>query len=92
MSAAEPQTLLQRARAGDGDALGTLLDRFRPYARLLVRSLRRGRVPGRLDDSDLIQDAFLEADRSIGRFEGASLPEFIGWLRAVVLRCPATRW
>jgi RNA polymerase sigma-70 factor (ECF subfamily) len=86
MAAGEPQALLERARAGDGDALGALLDGFRPYARLLVRSLRRGRVPGRVDDSDLIQDAFLEAHRSFARFEGRSLAEFTSWLRAVVLR------
>ena len=64
MSADEQQAVLDRARAGDGDALGQLLDGCRSYIRLLVRSMRRGRVPGRLDDSDLIQDALVEAHRS----------------------------
>jgi RNA polymerase sigma-70 factor (ECF subfamily) len=86
MTADEQQTALDRARAGDREALGRLLDSYRPYVRLLVRSLRRGRVPGRLDDSDLIQDALLAVHRSFDGFHGGTVAEFTAWLRAVVLR------
>src|SRR5437763_16427152 len=86
MTPEDQQRALDLARAGDGPALGRLLDSFRPYVRLVVRSVRRGRVPARLDDSDLIQDAMTEAHRAFGRFAGAGLPEFVAWLRAVALR------
>jgi RNA polymerase sigma-70 factor (ECF subfamily) len=86
MTADEQQAALDLARAGDSDALGRLLDGSRSYIRLLVRSLRRGRVPGRLDDSDLIQDALVEAHRSFARFHGTTVAEFTAWLRAVVVR------
>jgi RNA polymerase sigma-70 factor (ECF subfamily) len=89
MTADEQQAALDRARAGDRDALGRLLDGCRPYVRLLVRSVRRGRVPGRLDDSDLIQDALLAAHHSFDGFRGASVTEFTAWLRGVVLRAAA---
>jgi RNA polymerase sigma-70 factor, ECF subfamily len=86
MTAAEYQAALERARAGDGEALGRLLEGLRPYLRFVVRALRRGRVAGRLDDSDLIQDALLESQRCFGRFQGQSVNELAGWLRAIAVR------
>jgi RNA polymerase sigma-70 factor, ECF subfamily len=86
MLADEQQAALNGALGGDTLALGRLLDGYRPYVRLLVRSVRHGRVPARLDDSDLIQDALLEVHRTFGRFHGTSKVEFTAWLRAVVIR------
>ncbi len=85
MTESEQQAALTRACQGDRQALGDLLDSLRPYVRVLVRGLRRGRAPGRLDDSDLIQDAMLEAHRSFARFTGTTLAELRAWLRSVVL-------
>jgi hypothetical protein len=67
------QAALDRARAGSTEALGELLGNLRPYVRLLVRTQRRGQLPARLDDSDLIQDALLEAHRSFAAFEGRTV-------------------
>jgi RNA polymerase sigma-70 factor (ECF subfamily) len=78
--------LLRRARDGDRAALGELLDGFRPYAVLLVRGLVGGRLQARMDHSDLVQDALLEAHRAFGGFRGGSPGELAAWLRAVVLR------
>jgi RNA polymerase sigma-70 factor (ECF subfamily) len=82
----DKQAALDRARAGSSEALGELLGHLRPYVRLLARTLRRGRVPARLDDSDLIQDALLEAHRGFAAFQGRTVGEFMAWLRTVVLR------
>jgi RNA polymerase sigma-70 factor (ECF subfamily) len=86
MNAGEQQAALERARQGDTQALGALLDSFRPYVRYLVRALGGERVQARLDESDLIQDAFLEAHRDFAQFRGGTVAELTAWLRQIVLR------
>jgi len=86
MTAAEQQDALERARQGNAQALGELLHSLRPYVRVLVHSVHRGQVRSRLDDSDLIQDALVEAQRSFARFEGTTVAELLAWLRPLILR------
>jgi RNA polymerase sigma-70 factor (ECF subfamily) len=86
METGPPDALLGAAKGGDPTALGSLLQGMRPYVKVLTRAAHRGCLTGRLDESDLVQDAMLEVTRSFDRFEGASVPEFIGWLRRVVSR------
>src|SRR5947208_10637360 len=86
MSDDEQQAALAQALRGDAAALGALLASLRPYVRILVRAVRQGRVPSRLDDSDLIQDALVEAHRNFAQFRGSTVAELIAWLRPVVLR------
>jgi RNA polymerase sigma-70 factor (ECF subfamily) len=86
MNAHERHECLDRARRGDTAALGALLESYSPYIRVLVRSLSTSRLQARLDESDLIQDAVLEAHRQFGRFRGSTPAELTAWLRQVVLR------
>jgi RNA polymerase sigma-70 factor, ECF subfamily len=86
MNAGEQQAALARARLGDRDALGQLLESFRPYVRYLVRALGGERLRPRLGESDLIQDALLEAHRSFAQFRGSTVAELTGWLRRIVVR------
>jgi RNA polymerase sigma-70 factor (ECF subfamily) len=80
----EPEQLLELAKAGNGPALGQLLERYRAYLNLLVR-LQVGRgLQMKLDSDDVIQEAFLEAHQGIGRFRGGSEREFLAWLRQIV--------
>ena len=83
------QAALDRARLGDEQARGELLESFRPYIRVIVRSFRDDRLQARVDDSDLIQDAFLEALRGFAAFRGATVAEFVAWLRQIVRRAVA---
>jgi RNA polymerase sigma-70 factor (ECF subfamily) len=76
--------LLDRARAGDREALGCLLERYRSYLRLLARSLVRPALRGKLDQSDLIQDAFLNAQQGFDRFRGSGEKELVTWLRTIL--------
>jgi len=80
------QTALAQAQRGDSAALGELLESFRPYVRVIAHALHDRRLQGRADDSDLIQDAFLEAQRSFGDFRGQSVAELAVWLRYIVVR------
>jgi RNA polymerase sigma-70 factor (ECF subfamily) len=89
MDAQERQAALERARQGDAQALGQLLESFRAYLRALSQALRAGRPSAWIDDSDLIQDALLEAHRSFPSFRGTTVAEFVVWVRRITLRTAA---
>jgi RNA polymerase sigma-70 factor (ECF subfamily) len=78
--------LLDRCRAGDPDALEALLDRLRPYVRLLVRPRLGTRLGRRVDDSDLIQESLLRIYRGFDQFAGQSVPQFLAWIGPIVNR------
>jgi RNA polymerase sigma-70 factor (ECF subfamily) len=86
MNCQERMLALERARQGDVEALGELLHSFEPYVRVIVRALQDRRVQARVDDSDFIQDALLEAHRSFSGFRGTSVAELVVWLRQIVVR------
>jgi RNA polymerase sigma-70 factor (ECF subfamily) len=86
MNARERQNTLESARGGDAAAWGMLLEAYRPYVRVLVRALCGGRLQVRVDDSDLVQEALLEAHRNFSAFRGTTVAELTAWLRQIVLR------
>lgn len=76
--------LLARARAGDRDALGELIEPFRGYLTLLAR-LKAGRLlAAKADPVDVVQDVFLEAHRHIANFRGRTEAELLAWLRQIM--------
>jgi RNA polymerase sigma-70 factor (ECF subfamily) len=76
--------LLDRCRAGDQGALNALLEKLRPYVRLLVRP-RLGEELGRkLDASDLVQESLLCIYRGFGQFDGRGVPQFLAWVGQIV--------
>ena len=80
----DPVELLRRARAGDGAALGALLECYRAYLTLLARLQIDGRLRGKADPADLVQETFLEVHRSFPRFRGSTEAELTCWLRQVL--------
>ena len=79
-----PDQLLRRARGGDSDALGQLLEIYRNYLLLLARLHIDRRLRGKVDASDAVQDVFLEAHRAFGQFQGSTEQELGGWLRRIL--------
>jgi RNA polymerase sigma-70 factor (ECF subfamily) len=80
----DPEELLQAARDDDRAALGRLLELHRNYLRLLAR-LQIGRnLRGKADPSDLVQEAFLAAQRTFAQFRGTTEAEFVDWLRQIL--------
>jgi RNA polymerase sigma-70 factor (ECF subfamily) len=81
-----PEGLLARARSGDQEALGQLLQLYRNYLRLQARTLIDSTLQRRLAPSDLVQETFLEAHRDFGQFAGSTEAELVAWLRQVLVR------
>jgi RNA polymerase sigma-70 factor (ECF subfamily) len=51
---------------------------------MLARVQIGRRLQGKMDASDLVQEAFLEAYRDFGRFRGTTEGELTGWLRQIL--------
>lgn len=84
MDSLTPDDLIAEARAGNDEALGLLLDRYRPYLRLLAQRRLGPDVQARVDPSDVVQRAFLDIHRDWGSFRGQAEAELIAWLRRVL--------
>ena len=79
-----PGQLIQEAKDGREAVLGSLLELYRNYLRLLAQIEIGRRLQGKLDASDLVQETFLEAHRNFGRFQGTDEPQFVRWLRQIL--------
>jgi RNA polymerase sigma-70 factor (ECF subfamily) len=76
--------LIERARAGDREALNALFACHRDRLRRMVEVRLDWRLRSRLDASDVVQDAYLEvAQRLDDYLRDPRLPLFL-WLRLVV--------
>jgi len=75
--------LLQRAAAGDQQALQDLFARHRDRLKRMVRLRLSRRLQGRVDDSDVLQESFLEISKKLPEYvRQPGLPFFL-WLRHV---------
>jgi RNA polymerase sigma-70 factor (ECF subfamily) len=83
-AASDLDDLLHRARAGEGSALGELLEAHRNYLTLLARLQIGRRLQGKADAADVVQETFLEAQRGFAHFRGDTEAEFAGWLRRIL--------
>jgi RNA polymerase sigma-70 factor (ECF subfamily) len=77
---AQTQRLLQRAQTGDRQAFEELFARHRPYLRQLVELRLDPRLRARVDPSDVVQEAYLEAFRRVSTYLQERLMPFrLGW-------------
>jgi RNA polymerase sigma-70 factor, ECF subfamily len=75
--------LLSRARAGDPRALAGLFARYQSRLRHMVRLRLDRRLAGRLDASDVLQEAYLDAHKRFADYlRDPTTPIFL-WLRLV---------
>jgi RNA polymerase sigma-70 factor (ECF subfamily) len=85
----EPNTdelLASRIRARDQQALGEFFARHSERLRRMVRLRLDRRLQGRIDPEDVLQEAFVDASRRLGKFAAdPSLPPFL-WLRFLTVQ------
>jgi RNA polymerase sigma-70 factor, ECF subfamily len=73
--------LLRRIRAGEQHALGEFFGAHRERLRRMVQLRLDRRLQGRIDPSDVIQEAFVEAARRLAEYTvDPTMPPFL-WLR-----------
>lgn len=77
------EQLIRRAREGDSEALGELLDKHRAYLRAMARRRIDGKLAVRVDASDLIQQTCLSVHKNFDKFAGEGEAEFVAWLGKV---------
>src|SRR5262245_16015334 len=81
---ADSVDLIERARAGDQEALNTLLTRHRDRLRRMVEVRLDTRLQARVDASDVLQEAYVEVVQRLEEYlRDPRLPLFL-WLRLVV--------
>ena len=80
----DPNLLLRRALAGDESALAALFDGHRERLRRMIRLRLDRRLSGRVDASDVLQDAYLDLRKRIAEYarDPSAMP-FHLWLRLV---------
>jgi RNA polymerase sigma-70 factor (ECF subfamily) len=79
--AEETSQLLERVRQGDAAALNRLLDMHRPFMRRVVEARLDPRLHARIDPSDVVQEAQMEAARRIQDYLERRPMPFHLWLR-----------
>ena len=84
-TAAEPaDPLIDRLRAGDQLALGELFARHRPQLRRMVDLRLDPRLAARVDPSDVLQEAYVDALARHGHYFAKPGGSFYVWLRLIV--------
>jgi RNA polymerase sigma-70 factor, ECF subfamily len=76
---------LTEAQAGSRDAIGTVLEAFRPYLLKVARNHLSGNLSAKGGASDLVQETFLEAVRDFERFNGTTEVELRAWLKCLLV-------
>ena len=78
--------LLERARNGDRKALGALLEGQKPRLERLLALRLDGRLRGRVEPADIIQEAFLEASLRLEAYLRDPTMPFYLWLRFITMQ------
>jgi RNA polymerase sigma-70 factor (ECF subfamily) len=82
-SRSDTDHLLNQAAAGDQDAWGTLLARHRGRLHSMISLRLDQRLQGRIDPSDVLQEAFLAASLQLKDYAKDRAIPFFLWLRLV---------
>lgn len=80
----EIDALLTRAAEGNSDALNDLFEMHRERLKRMIRIRLNRRLHRRVDDSDVLQDAYLEASRRIQEYLKDPQSPFFLWLRQIL--------
>jgi RNA polymerase sigma-70 factor, ECF subfamily len=74
--------LTERLRTGDPAAAGELFAAYRDRLKKMVRLRLDRRLRGRLDDSDVLQEAFLDIQKKAAEFAAREMTAYL-WMRLI---------
>src|SRR5438270_4378804 len=77
----EIQEVLRRAVGGDDAACRELFSRYRDRLKRMVHLRLSRRLQGRVDDSDVLQEAYLDVSRRLAEYAADPKLPFYLWLR-----------
>src|SRR5947209_11081644 len=77
------EDLLRRATHGDQAALAALFGRYRKRLRQMVHLRLDRRLQGRVDPSDVLQEAYLDVAKQLPHYATKPEMSFFLWLRLV---------
>jgi len=83
VTTSDPDAMLERLRAGDRALLGPLFEHHRPQLWRMVQFRLDPRLSGRVDADDVLQEAFLDAEKRLDSWR-PELGAFHVWLRLIV--------
>jgi RNA polymerase sigma-70 factor (ECF subfamily) len=75
---------LAAARAGSSEALGCLLEGWRPYLKSLARQRLPRKVQPHFDAGDVVQDTFAKAVERFPDFRGETPAQALAWIRRIL--------
>ncbi|MEP3480493.1 MAG: sigma-70 family RNA polymerase sigma factor [Fuerstiella sp.] len=76
--------LIQQLHAGNSAALAALIELYQPRLKRIIRFRLDHRLAGRISEADVIQEAYLNADKRIQHFIDQQEYPFFVWLRLIV--------
>lgn len=79
-----PPTRIRKAKAGDRQALDSLLEDLQGRLRTVVERHLGTELRARLRASDVLQSTYLDVVRSIRDFQGDDEEAFVAWVAAIV--------
>ncbi len=77
----DTQHLVAQAAGGDAQALTELMERYRARLKRMVALRMDRQLQGRVDASDIVQDALIEASRRLDEYAADPPMGFYIWLR-----------
>ncbi len=80
----QAEELLQELRHGEKEALAKLFSLYRPKLWRLVNFRMDPRLAQRIDPDDVLQEAYLNAEKRLEHYFKDSAQSFFVWLRAIV--------
>jgi len=89
---AQTQSLLEQAQTGDRQAFEELFARHRPYLKQLVELRLDPKLRPRVDPSDVVQEAHLEAFRRLSTYLHERPMPFRLWLRQIAYDRTLKAW
>lgn len=81
VDSADTEVLVSQAVQGDGQALSALMERYRDRLKRMVALRLDRRLQGRVDASDVVQEALIEAARRLSDYADQKPMGFFLWLR-----------